>query len=182
MSGRETVAGDRVVAGGLGGQGGFEVGASLISMGQILAERRVLPDLAAGDRDEAMARLAAVLATDLEGVTPGEILAVLLAREAVGSTGVGRGVAIPHAKLAAVTSPIAAFGRSPAGVDFQALDGAPVHLIMVLLSPVASRVQHVETLVAISRKLRPVVTQRRLMAAEDQAGLFRLMVETGGEA
>jgi PTS system fructose-specific IIA component/PTS system nitrogen regulatory IIA component len=85
-----------------------------------------------------------------------DVVASLLRREELGSTGIGRGVAIPHAKSTAVNRVIAAIGRCPNGVDFDGLDGEPVHLIVLVLSPPDRPGDHLRAIERISRALRNI--------------------------
>jgi mannitol/fructose-specific phosphotransferase system IIA component (Ntr-type) len=85
-----------------------------------------------------------------------DVVAAVVRREELGSTGLGRGVAIPHAKHAAVNRVVAAIGRYPNGVDFESLDGEPVHLIVLLLSPPDKPGDHLRAMERISRALRKI--------------------------
>jgi PTS system nitrogen regulatory IIA component len=85
-----------------------------------------------------------------------DVVAAVLRREELGSTGIGRGFAIPHAKHAAVNRVVAAIGRCPNGVDFESLDGEPVHLIVLLLSPPDKPGDHLRAMEGISRALRNI--------------------------
>lgn len=104
-----------------------------------------------------------------------EILRDLLEREALGSTGFGRGVAIPHARSGAVMRPIAALLRLEQPVDFAAADGLPVDLVFGLLSPQNSGVAHLHALAAISRMVRSDATHRAMTEAPDAEALYALI-------
>ena len=80
-----------------------------------------------------------------------EVLSLLEQREAQVSTGIGSGVAIPHAFSDSIDHVIAAFGRSSEGVDFEAIDNAPVNLVMLLIVPEAQHNMHLQTLAAIAK-------------------------------
>jgi len=82
------------------------------------------------------------------------ILDALQKREELGSTGIGRGVAIPHAKYPGVARLIGAVADFPAGVDFKSLDGKPVHVVCLFVSPTDQPHEHLRVLEAISRQLR----------------------------
>lgn len=83
-----------------------------------------------------------------------KILNALLEREKLGSTGIGQGVAIPHAKSETVTEVVAALGISKKGIQFDALDGEPVYLVFLLISPPDSSGTHLKILARISRLLK----------------------------
>jgi PTS system nitrogen regulatory IIA component len=98
-------------------------------------------------------------------ITETTILNAILQREALGSTGVGQGVAIPHARVAGLGHFFGLFTRLDQAVDFAAVDGQPVDLVFLLLMPAHAGKEHLAALAAISRRLRDRDTQRRLRAA-----------------
>jgi len=116
----------------------------------------VIPELQATDRNgvirELMASLAA--ATGLDEAQAAAISKAVIARENQGSTGFGKGVAVPHVKHPAVKKIMATIGRSSAGVDFAALDRAPVYIVVLLLSPPDNPDQHLASMENIFRHLQ----------------------------
>lgn len=96
-------------------------------------------------------------------------------REQLGSTGFGRGVAIPHARIPGVTRPIAALLRLTQAVDFNAADGAPVDLVFGLLSPEHAGTAHLHALAAISRLMRDENMHAALIQAPDEEALYGLL-------
>ncbi len=96
-------------------------------------------------------------------------------REALGSTGFGRGVAIPHARVPGLKRPVAALLRLKEPVDFAAADGLPVDLVFGLLSPENAGVTHLHALAAISRVVRDERTHDALMEARDAQTLYALL-------
>src|SRR5262249_2889993 len=98
-------------------------------------------------------------------------------RERLNSTALGEGVAIPHGKLPGVKGVIAAFGRSPAGVDFSSLDGQPPPLFFLLVPAHDSAATHLKALGRSSRLLKDAGFRARLMAAADAADVFRIIRE-----
>lgn len=99
----------------------------------------------------------------------------LLAREEQGSTALGRGVALPHAKTAGANQPAIAFGRCNKGLDFDALDGKEVHLVFLFVAPPERSGLHMRLMAALTRFLRSESNRRRLMDAQDAAGVRRLL-------
>ncbi|MBF0427154.1 MAG: PTS sugar transporter subunit IIA [Magnetococcales bacterium] len=150
-------------------------------MSFFLKESRIIPELEKTSKDGVLAQLAGVLAADLSGVRARRVLEVLWERENIGSTGVGQGIAIPHGRLAGVATPVAALGRSQAGVDFMAMDGLPVHLVVALLLPPEASESHLQLLAAISRMLRHPDSRRRLMLAPDRAALCQVALTAAEE-
>jgi len=108
----------------------------------------IIPELAATDRDGAIRELVTSLAT--AGALPenavDEVVAALIKREQNGSTGFGKGVAVPHVKHAKVKKMSGTIGRSGSGLDFAALDHQPVYSIVLLLSPENQPQQHLQAM------------------------------------
>ena len=109
------------------------------------------------------------------GLDRAAVLEGLEEREALGSTGFGRGVALPHARLEGLNRPVAALLRLEAPVDFAAADGMPIDLVIGLLSPVNSGVAHLHALAAISRLVRDDEMHRALADAGDAETLYALL-------
>jgi nitrogen PTS system EIIA component len=99
----------------------------------------------------------------------------LVARENLGSTGLGKGFALPHARLEALPRAFALFVRLARPIDFAAIDGEPVDLIILLLTPANSGNQHLATLAALSRPLRNAAFMQRLRQAPDATALHKLL-------
>ncbi|WP_225010011.1 PTS sugar transporter subunit IIA [Novosphingobium percolationis] len=116
-------------------------------------------------------RFAAVYALD-----PAEVIERIEEREKLGSTGFGRGVAIPHARIAGLARPVAAFFRLEQPVAFEAADGMPVDVVFGLLSPEQAGATHLQALAAISRLMRDERMHERLVAATDADALYALLV------
>ncbi|KUR75977.1 PTS sugar transporter subunit IIA [Novosphingobium sp. FSW06-99] len=130
-------------------------------------------------RAESKAQILSVLAqcfASVYGLDPGHVLDRILEREALGSTGFGRGVAIPHARIDGLTRPVAVFLRLEGPVEFAAADGMPVDCVFGLLSPDQAGVAHLQALAAISRLMRDDRMHSRLLAAPDADSLFALLV------
>ncbi|HEX9780822.1 MAG TPA: PTS sugar transporter subunit IIA [bacterium] len=105
------------------------------------------------------------------------LVETLLEREALGSTGIGQSVAIPHAKSNCVSHLVAAFGVSPAGVKFDSLDGEAVHLFFLLVAPEDSAGPHLKALARISRLLKDRHFRDSLRRAKDERELVRIIRE-----
>ena len=121
--------------------------------------------------------LMGALATSLARQTDGDVRVIgeaLAAREKLGSTGFGGGVAIPHAKVAGVTQVTAVFARLAHPIDWQAVDGAPVDLVLALLSPPAAGADHLKALARVSRRLRDRAFLAKLRGAGSPDALYAL--------
>ena len=109
------------------------------------------------------------------GLDANEVLEQLEERERLGSTGFGRGVAIPHARIAGIQRPVAALLKLRQPIDFAAADGLPVDLVFGLLSPENSGATHLHALAAISRLMRDERVHDALSEAPDEEALFSLL-------
>lgn len=121
-----------------------------------IATAAIVADLKATDKDQAIAELVQSLAE--AGKVPrskvDDLVEAVLSRERVATTGMGKGVAMPHAKHASVKKVIATIGRSSEGIDFNALDQSPVYSIVLLLSPPDQPEQHLQAMETIFRHLQ----------------------------
>ncbi len=104
-----------------------------------------------------------------------EFLKSVMAREGLESTGIGRGVAIPHARTDTVERTVVALGRSKEGVDFASLDGRPVHLIFLIVSPERDKRLYIKTLARISRMVRRDDFRRSLLRATTPSDVIALV-------
>jgi PTS system nitrogen regulatory IIA component len=107
------------------------------------------------------------------------VLERILERENLGSTGFGRGVAIPHARIALVERPVAVFLRLSAPVAFEAADDMPVELVFGLLSPEAAGVVHLHALAAISRLMRDDKMHAALLDAPSDEAIYAMIANVG---
>ena len=105
------------------------------------------------------------------------VIKVLLNREALGSTGIGQGVAIPHGKCDLVKELIGAFGVSKAGINFESLDGEPAYIFFLLLAPVESSGPHLKALARISKLLKDKYFRDALKGADNEKALLKIIKE-----
>jgi nitrogen PTS system EIIA component len=137
-------------------------------------EPEAVATVRAADRHSAIALLASRFA-EVHGLDRSEVLDRLEERERLGSTGFGRGVAVPHARIEGLRAPVAAFLRLEAPVDFSAADAMPVNLVFGLLSPQQSGAAHLQALAAISRMMRDERMRSSLDSAPDREALYGLL-------
>jgi PTS system nitrogen regulatory IIA component len=149
---------------------------------EMLQAENVLAELKARSKREVLSELAGLLAREGRRGDADSMLHVLLERERLGSTGIGDGIAIPHGKIAGLDEMVVAFGRSLQGVDFEAMDGKPVHLFFLLLAPENSAGQHLKALAKISRMLRDAEFRKNLRDAAGHDELVRTIAEKDDEA
>lgn len=137
----------------------------------------VFPSLEATDKEGVLRELARGLGQVHREIDPSRLVDVLLEREKLGSTAIGDGIAIPHGKLPNLTTVLGAFGRHPAGIDFQSLDGAPTKLFFLLVAPEDSAGMHLKALARVSRLLKDAAFRSRLVAADTHEALYQLIRE-----
>lgn len=134
----------------------------------------------AADSKQAILETLATRFGEAYGLDAGSVLAALEERERVGSTGFGRRVAIPHARIGGIGRPVAALLKLDSPVKFDAADGMPVDLVIGLLSHVDAGVAHLHALAAISRMVRADGIYKSLIQAENSEGLFALLTNVDG--
>ena len=118
----------------------------------------------------------AQLAGQRTGQDSAEILASLVERERLGSTGFGHGVAIPHGKVEGLKQIYCLFARLPEAIDYQAIDGERVDLVFLLLSPPDAGAEHLKALAAVSRVLRHVPTLEKMRGARSRDALAAVLL------
>lgn len=139
----------------------------------------ICPQLQAGDRDGAIRELVNALAQGgaLPVAAVDEIVAALIKREQNGSTGFGKGVAVPHVKHAKIKQMAGTIGRSEGGIDFAALDHQPVYSIVLLLSPDNQPQQHLQAMNIIFSNLQRDMFRRFLRQSDSQQAIVELLDE-----
>ncbi len=145
-----------------------------MAIGDLIAPERVEVGLRVADKTQLLQELAGRAAIAL-GLDRRAIFEALLARENLGSTGLGKGFALPHARLDAVREPFALFLRLARPIDFAAIDDGPVDLVILLLTPANGGNQHLATLAALSRPLRNAGFVQKLRQARDAAAVHGLL-------
>jgi fructose-specific phosphotransferase system IIA component len=137
-----------------------------ISLESIIAPERVLI-LKSADKESAIRELATAIAAS-DDVADGEaLLEAILDREQIMSTGIGLGIAIPHAKIPSVKDFVVALGKSPAGIEFHSLDGKPVHFVVMIAGPDQQQERYLQLLARITLKLKDAGVRRALSDADD---------------
>jgi PTS system nitrogen regulatory IIA component len=143
----------------------------------ILSPDAIVPAMRATTKPAALEELAGVLAALHPEIDRARLVDVLRDREGLGSTAIGEGIAIPHGKLPGVTNVLAAFGRSPAGIDFDSLDGGPTRLFFLLVAPEDSAGVHLKALARVSRLLKDQGFRERLLQGDGREALFATIKE-----
>jgi PTS system nitrogen regulatory IIA component len=148
-----------------------------MKISDILVREASILDLKSTTKDDLLAEMASSLAAAEPALEADALLGVLREREALQSTGIGEGVAIPHGKVQGLDRLVAAFARSTAGVDFDSIDGQPTQLLFLLIVPEQSGGQHLKALARISRFFRDASFREKLLGAGDLEEIFRAIEE-----
>jgi nitrogen PTS system EIIA component len=147
-----------------------------MQLAEILHVGRVTVSLQASDKDGVLRALANLFAATSEALDADEVFRVLADREALASTGVGSGVAIPHGRIGGVEQLQAALAVHPGGVAFDAVDGRPAHIFVAVLAPERQPSEHLKALARISRLLRDERVRQGLLEAVDAEAALDLVV------
>lgn len=142
---------------------------------EFLDERAVQCGLKGGTKEHVIRELVGLLvrANAVKDKDVPKLIQILLEREALGSTGIGQGVAIPHGKSDCVNQLVGAVGISSGGIDFDSLDGEPVHIFFLLVAPQDSAGPHLKALARISRLLKEKHFRESLRHAKDEKALVK---------
>lgn len=143
-----------------------------MDIADILSRERILVDATPADKASLLKQMARRAAAGTK-LPPDATLSALLKREELGSTGMGEGIAIPHARLDGLAAPFGMLARLKHPIDFDAVDGAPVDLVFLLLLPTSARGDQLEALAAVSRALRDAERVGRIRRAPDAASVFQ---------
>ena len=141
--------------------------------------KAIIPELQARDRDGVIAELVLALdkASRLGKGNCGEVINAVMKRESEASTGMGKGVAVPHVKHKAVKDVVAAVGQSSAGIDFSALDKHPVYSVILLISPVDNPDRHLQAMETVFKHLQQDKFRRFLRQSQTAEKIEDLLRE-----
>ncbi|MCF1428434.1 MAG: PTS IIA-like nitrogen regulatory protein PtsN [Shewanella sp.] len=128
-----------------------------------------------GSKKKVLELMSDLIAAQYPALSSQEVFESLLAREKVGSTGIGNGIAIPHGKLTTIDHPIAALVKCTESIPFDAIDNQPVDILFALLVPTEQCQTHLATLAAMAEKLSDKKVVKQLRKAQDDAELFRII-------
>jgi fructose-specific phosphotransferase system IIA component len=153
----------------------------MLRIQDLLDRDLILMDLRAADKAGVIRELAGLLARNNRVQDPDALAQAVLDRESQGSTGIGEGIAIPHAKSQAIDDIVVAFGRSTSGVDFQSLDGKPAYLFFLLVTPEDRPGEHLKLLARISRIMRNAALREQLLLCTLPEELQKLILDEDGK-
>ncbi|MFA4990175.1 MAG: PTS sugar transporter subunit IIA [Candidatus Omnitrophota bacterium] len=146
---------------------------------EFLSKKAILTDIKSVKKEDVIKELveALIAAGDIEKRCRNKLIESLMSREALGSTAIGQGIAIPHAKSDCVEKLVAAFGLSKKGVDFDSLDGEPAYIFFLLVAPQDSAGPHLKALARISRLLKDKYFRDTLRSCEDDKAVIKIIAQ-----
>ena len=147
-----------------------------MDLSDLISPEAMIASLKAKNNKQLLQALSAHAAR-LTGLEERDIFDTLLQRERLGSTGLGQGIAIPHGKFTGLTRIVGVFAKLAEPVDFDAVDGAPVDIVFLLLAPEGAGADHLKALARISRLLREGSAVEKLRASKDAAALYAVLTE-----
>ena len=147
-----------------------------MKISDFLSPADVALDVRESDKARLLQQLSSQAAAKV-GLSANEVCTQIIKREELGSTGVGNGVALPHARLQGLTTPFGVFARLRHGIDFEAIDSQPVNIVFLLLLPDGTGASQLNALASVSRALRDPETLQRIRSAADRDSLFQAIVD-----
>ena len=145
-----------------------------MNIGDLLSADSIHADFKASSKKQALQSLARRMAIKT-GLDEREIFAKLLERERLGSTGVGKGVAIPHARVAGLRQVTGLFAKLSSPIDFDSVDERPIDIVFMLLAPEEAGADHLKALASVSRLLRDDSTCKKLRMTPDSNALYAML-------
>ncbi|AZF46229.1 MULTISPECIES: PTS IIA-like nitrogen regulatory protein PtsN [unclassified Pseudomonas] len=149
----------------------------MIRLETILTPGRSLVNVPGGSKKKALEQIANLISSQVPDLEMQDVFEALIAREKLGSTGFGNGIAIPHCRLKGCTTPVSALLHLDHPIDFDAIDGAPVDLLFVLLVPQAATDAHLELLRQIASMLDRKEVRDKLRSAESNEALYQVVLD-----
>lgn len=149
----------------------------MIPLDQVLTVERVFTGAFGASKKRVLQTLAERLSNSVPGVTELELFDQLIARERLGSTGLGQGIALPHCRLANLDRPVAALVKLDDAVDFESPDRQPVDLLFALVVPETATDEHLQLLSAVVERFNDTDTVRSLRETGDPDDLLRLFLK-----
>lgn len=147
----------------------------MIKIFDFLCKKAICIEIKSRDKKGTINELIGLLAKEKKIKDPSKAIQSIMDREAIGTTGIGQGVAIPHGKTDTIKDLTGTFGISKQGIQFDSLDGEPVHLVFLLLSPQDSGGQHLRAIARISRLFKDKFFRRALLEARSTEEVLKII-------
>jgi PTS system nitrogen regulatory IIA component len=150
-----------------------------MKISDFLSLANVMLDVSASDKSRLLHQLSAQAAVEV-GLNAADVSKQIAKREELGSTGVGNGVALPHARLKGLKTPFGLLARLRRGIDFEAIDDQPVDIVFLLLLPDAPNDPKLNALACVARALRDPAALERVRGAPTREAIFQAVADSGG--
>ena len=153
-------------------------------IGDFLTPKAVSADLQSTTKEKIIEEMVTLMITAgaIDKKHKNKIMEVLMAREALGSTAIGQGIAIPHGKCDCVKKIVGAIGVSKKGINFDSLDGEPAYIFFLLVAPIDSAGPHLKALARISRLLKDKYFRENLKNSKDEKTILKLVSQEEGRS
>ena len=148
-----------------------------MKISDILKKEHIIKELDSRDKKNVLDELSSFLENEGEITSKENLLAALIEREKLGSTGIGENVAIPHAKISEIDKIITVFGRSKNGVEFESLDQKTVNFIFLVIAPENSTSQHLKALARISRLFKNPSLRESVLRTNEADQIYSILVD-----
>ncbi len=150
-----------------------------MKLSEIILTKAITTELKGVNKKEVIQEMVGLLVDTgaIEKKNKAKLIEILTAREALGSTAIGQGVAIPHGKCEFVSKLTAGLGISKKGVDFESLDGEPAYIFFLLVAPIDSAGPHLKALAKISRLLKDKYFRELLRQTKDEKTILKLIAQ-----
>ena len=146
-------------------------------LAEIIKEDLIFSEICSTSKEEALRTMVNRVARECEEVGGETLFSTIMERERLSSTGIGSGIAIPHARVSGLKGHVGVFGRSREGIPFDAIDAKPVHLIFLILGPAGANEVHLKILARISKFLHDSTFRDKLMSVEGATGIYQTISE-----
>ncbi len=140
-----------------------------------LEKECIILDLKASNKEQVLRELSQAIADTCTTLNKDQVFSVFAEREQIGSTGIGRGVAIPHGKISKIDNIILCFGRSSQGINFEAIDNRPVNLFCALLAPLHVASQYLNSLARIATLFKEEANRTKLTKAVSSEEIIKIL-------
>jgi PTS system nitrogen regulatory IIA component len=153
-----------------------------MKIAEFLQPHAVVSELAAHSKQEVLQELSRAMSAANPALSQERLVNALREREKLSSTGIGEGIAIPHAKVSELTQLLASFGVSHSGINFDAIDGKPTYLFFALIAPENSAGIHLKALARISRLFKSAQFRSSIMQAKSADEIYALIAREDGRS
>lgn len=147
---------------------------------ELIDEKLIIMELTAKNKDQVIEELTGLLVEHGIVKNGEEFITAIKQREEIETTGIGEGIAIPHARVGSLNELKVVFGRAKKGIDFKALDRRPVHLILMVAAPIELRKPYLQAVAKVARFLKSKVLKEALLKAESPREIMDLVRDFDG--